>query len=86
MIANTTKQTNARPPITPPTIAPVSREAGADAGGSGCEGDRVDIDDAMDLDGRLKVGREGIHDGVDDAVVADRVGREEAAACVDEEV
>ncbi|KAL8964246.1 MAG: hypothetical protein Q9183_004589, partial [Haloplaca sp. 2 TL-2023] len=86
MIANTTRQTNASPPITPPTIAPVFGGAGADAGESGCEGDRVGIDDAMDLDWRLEVGREGIHDGVEDAVVADRAGREEAAASVDEEV
>ena len=78
MIANTKKPTNAKPPITPPTIAPVLLDAGA--GGSGSEGDRVGIDDAMDLDGRLGVGREGIHDGVDDAVLAERAGRDEAAA------
>ena len=82
MIAKTMKPMNASPPITPPTIAPVLFDAGA--GGSGLEGGRIDIDDAIGLDGRLLVGSEGIQDDVeivDDAEVTDRVGREEAAAC-----
>lgn len=82
MTANTTKPTSARPPSTPPTIAPVL--LGVGAGGSGFEGDRVDVDDAMDLDGRIKVGREGRRDGVDDAVVGGRVGGKEAGVCIDE--
>ena len=38
----------------------------------------------MDLDGRLEVGREGTDNGVEDAVVAERLGRKEADACTDE--